>query len=112
MTKFRHYSPKNLILIFGLASILMGCATPDVISVRQAGDKELTCEQITDEIADAETFKQKARDAKGVTGTNAAALVFFWPALLATYANAEEAIDAAQDRIDFLYGLGDDKGCG
>jgi len=31
---------------------------------------------------------------------------------LATYANAEEAIDAAQDRIDFLYGLGDDKGCG
>lgn len=112
ITKSRHQLPKNLFLTFGLALILGGCATPDVINVRQAGDKALTCEQITEEIADAETFKEKARDAKGVTGTNAAALVFFWPALLATYANAEEAIDAAQDRIDFLYGLGDDKGCG
>ena len=112
MTKFRQQLPKNLLLTFGLTLILGGCATPDVINVRQAGDKALTCEQITEEIADAETFMQKARDAKGVTGTNAAALVFFWPALLATYANSEEAIDAAQDRIDFLYGLGDDKGCG
>ena len=91
--------------------ILSGCATPDVVKVRQLGDKKLTCEQIEEEIIDAEGFMEKARDEKGVTGTNAVAVVFFWPALIATYYNAEEAIEAAEDRMEYLHGLADKKDC-
>ena len=48
---------------------------------------------------------------KGVTGTNVAAAIFFWPAMFVTYGNANDAIDAAKDRKDYLIRLADKKGC-
>ena len=101
----------KLLIAISLAVFLSGCASPQVVQVRQSGDKKLTCEEIADEIFDAEQFLKKARNAKGVTGTNAAAVIFFWPALLATYANASEATEAAQGRIDYLLRLADKKDC-
>ena len=94
-----------------LAVFLSGCASPEVVQTRQPGDKKLTCDEIADEIFDAEQFERKARGEKGVTGTNAAALIFFWPALLVTYSNAGDAIEAAQNRINYLYRLADKKDC-
>ena len=94
-----------------LLALLAACATPEVVSERQAGDSSLTCSQISAEIQEAEEFKNDARDEKGVTGTNVAAGLLFWPALLVTYSNAEEAIEAADDRQDYLLELADSKGC-
>jgi len=94
-----------------LLALLAACATPEVVSERQAGDSSLTCSQISAEIQEAEKFKKDARDEKGVTGTNVAAGLLFWPALLVTYSNAEEAIEAADDRQDYLLELADSKGC-
>lgn len=91
--------------------ILVGCATPDVVDVRQVGDKKLSCEELKEQIEDAKRFEKKARDEKGVTGTNVAAAVFFWPGLLATYANVDEAIDAAQERERHLTKIYEKKGC-
>ena len=102
---------KNILVAISLAVFLSGCATPEVVQVRKSGDKTLTCEEIADEIFEAETFQKKARKEKGVTGTNAAALLFFWPALLFTYSNAGDAIEAAQERINNLHRLGDKKDC-
>jgi len=39
------------------------------------------------------------------------AVVFFWPALLMTYANVEEAVEAAQDRQKRLQQMAADQGC-
>ncbi len=91
--------------------ILAGCATPHVVNVRQAGDKKLSCEELEEQIEDANRFERKARGEKGVTGTNVAAAVFFWPGLLATYSNAEDAIDAAQERRHYLMRIHEKKGC-
>jgi hypothetical protein len=44
-----------------------------------------------------------------VTGTNVAAAVFFWPALIATYANTEDAVNAAKDRQKNLAKIADEK---
>lgn len=79
-----------------------GCATPTVVDETQVGDERLTCDQIEQEIRLAQKFEQDARDERGVTGTNVAAALLFWPGLLATAANTDEAIDAAQDRQDHL----------
>ena len=62
-------------------------------------------------LAEAENFEKQARKEKGVTGTNVAAAVFFWPAMLVTYSNAEEAIDAAENRKKRLVSIGESKGC-
>ena len=99
------------LLVLSCVPLVAACANPEVVSERQAGDTSLSCEQISAEIEEASKFAERARDEKGVTGTNVAAGLLFWPALLVTYSNAEEAIDAAEDREDRLYQLADQKGC-
>ena len=102
---------KTLTLSITLLSVLAACATPDVVQERQLGDSALTCTQIAAAIQEAQDFKDDARDEKGMTGTNVAAGLLFWPALLVTYGNVEEAVDAADDRQDYLLKLADGKGC-
>jgi hypothetical protein len=94
-----------------VAAVLSACATPEVVQVDQVGDSALTCEQLQAAIADANRFEQQARQERGVTGTNVAAAILFWPALAGTYVNTEEAIDAAQARRDRLTAIYRQKGC-
>ncbi|MEO1040495.1 MAG: hypothetical protein AAFX09_13230 [Pseudomonadota bacterium] len=105
---------KNVYFVAGatlLALSVSACATPEVVDVRQPGDRNLTCAQLEDQIDAASNFEEDARDERGVTGENIAAAVFFWPGLIATYANTEDAIDAAEDRRDHLMAIYEDKGC-
>lgn len=60
----------------------------------------------------AQKYEKDARSERGVTGTNAAAALFFLPGLLATYMNTEDAIKAARDRQDLVARLSVSKGCG
>lgn len=84
---------------------LSACATPTVVQVVKPGDAGLTCPQLQNEYADAQRFRQEADSDKGVTGGNAARLLLFWPAILGTYSNANEAIAAAQSREVHLANL-------
>lgn len=71
----------------------------------------MSCDQIKEEIAEAERFEKEARRERTVTGKNVAAAVLFWPALLGTYSNTEEAINAARERKEVLFGLASSKNC-
>lgn len=93
------------------ALIVGGCATPEVVQVKQANDSDLSCQQIKGAYTEAQEFEAKARKERTVTGKNVAAAVFFWPALLGTYANTEEAINAAKDRQRHLEKLAEQKNC-
>jgi hypothetical protein len=93
------------------ALCLASCASPDVVQVEQIGDDAMSCQQLQAAIADAGRFEQEARHERGVTGTNVAAAVLFWPALVGTYMNTEEAIDAARERQRRLTGIHQQKGC-
>ncbi|MGY8985957.1 MAG: hypothetical protein ACKVIX_04915 [Sphingomonadales bacterium] len=93
---------KKIGLLMALTFSVTACATPDVITISRPTDLNLSCDQIMEEIAVAEKFKKDALDDKGVTGTNAAAAVFFWPALFFTYDNIDDAVDAADGRIEHL----------
>jgi len=93
------------------AATLIGCASPTVVSARQAGDENLSCQQLVAASAEASQFEQDARSERGLTGTNAAAVVFFWPGLIGTYANTADAISAARDRQTYLNTLYAQKDC-
>ena len=95
----------------GALFMLGACATPEVVNTRQVGDERLSCAELKQAIFEAEDFKNAARKEKGVTSKNVAAYLVFWPALLVNYSNAEEAEQAANDRIRNLTRIADAKRC-
>ena len=93
----------NCFAIF-VVTLLFGCASPTVVQSVKPGDAGLSCAQLQNELADADRFKKDAQGEKGVTGGNAARLLF-WPAIIGTYMNAIEAIAAADNRMVNLTNL-------
>ena len=93
------------------ALVLSGCATPHVVQAVKTSDNTLTCAQLDTEMSDADRFRSDAQKEKGVTGTNVAAVILFWPAMIGTYSNANEAISAADTRKAHLVGLYAQKKC-
>jgi hypothetical protein len=88
---------KKFTLALALVVVLAGCASPTVVQTIKPGDMGLTCPQLQNEYSDAERFKKEADAEKGVTGGNVARLLF-WPAIVGTHMNANEAISAAENR--------------
>lgn len=102
---------KSLLAIGLFALLAQGCATPHVVQTNKVSDANLTCPQILNEIEEAERFEKEARAERKVTGKNVAAAVLFWPALIGTYSNTEEAIDAAKERRENMSKLYNQKNC-
>lgn len=90
---------------------LMGCASPTVVATKQIGDSQMNCTELKNAYQEAVDFEENARKERRVTGKNIAAAVFFWPALIGTYSNTEEAITAAKDRQAILMKIADAKKC-
>ena len=99
---------KSLILLFFVAS----CATPHVVTVIGPNDNNMSCSQLDNEIAIASNFKRDAKSEKSLgTATNVGALLFWLPGMVATQMNANEAIRAADDRVNHLNRLKSKKNC-
>ncbi len=104
---------KSVAVVTALASmnLLQGCASPHVVQAVQIEDAQYSCNRLTFEISEADRFRAEAQAEKGVTGTNVAAVLFFWPAMIGTYANANEAIAAADTRKVSLLSYYNQKKC-
>jgi hypothetical protein len=96
-----------VLMLFAVA----GCATPHVVESAKSSDSTLDCTQIAGEMRQADRFKKEAQKEKGMTSTNVAAALLFWPAMIGTYSNANEAIAAADLRKVNLMGIFNQKGC-
>lgn len=101
---------KKLLLIC-LATTAFGCASPSVVEVVMPGDEELNCGQLKNAYAEADRFKEEAQGEKGMTGGNVARGILFWPAIVGTYMNSNEAIQAADSRKVHLMNIMRDKKC-
>lgn len=93
------------------AVALIGCASPTVVQTVKAGDTGLTCPQLQNEYQDTENFRAAADKEKGLTGGNVARAILFWPAILGSFSNANEAISAADARKVHLANLMNQKSC-
>lgn len=74
-------------------------------------DKLMLCSALQTAYSEAKDFEGKARKERGMTGTNVAAALLFWPAMLGTYKNTEEAIEAAKARQKHLESIAAEKKC-
>ncbi|WML92515.1 hypothetical protein RCF98_17560 (plasmid) [Thiothrix lacustris] len=102
---------KSLSIVALAAILLAGCATPTVVDTTKIGDSGLSCEQLKQEIADADKFEKEARKERTITGKNVAAAILFWPALIGTYSNTEDAMNAAKERKANILKIAQSKNC-
>ena len=103
---------KKIISFSFLALFLNACATPHVVSVIGPGDDSMSCSQLDSEIAIASNYKRDAKKEKSLgTATNVGALFFWLPGMVATQMNANDAIRAADERINHLTRLKAKKNC-
>ena len=100
------------ILVVGISIILLNsCAKPTVVNIVLPGDNKLNCEQLENEVAEAQKIKKEAQYARESTGGNVTRMMLFWPAWAKTLHNADIAIMAADDRIFHLIKLMKKKKC-
>lgn len=102
---------ERTISIMLAAAVVAGCATPTVVQTAKPGDAQLSCAQLQNEYADADRFRWEARRHRGLTGGNVARAILFWPAVLGTFANANEAIAAADTRKVYLANIMNQQNC-
>lgn len=93
------------------SALFAGCASPTVVESKQANDRTMSCDALKTSYSEAKDFESKARKERGVTGTNVAAAILFWPAMIGTYKNTEDAIEAAKDRQKHLEAIAAEKKC-
>ena len=93
------------------AAFLGGCASPTVVKSKQSNVRMMSCAALKTASGEAKDFESKARKERGVTGTNVVAAIFFWPAMLGTYKNTEDAIEAAKERQKHLEIIAAEKKC-
>lgn len=102
---------KNYLFLAISSLFLTSCAMPDVVQTKQLSDGDLGCGQLAAEIAKCESATKEIQGEKGFTGKNTAAVLFFWPALIATHCNVNEAVTALNQRQAHLMDLYKEKKC-
>jgi hypothetical protein len=99
MKKYQIYLAVSCIVL------VAGCASPTVTQVVKPGDTGLSCAQLQNEYSDVQRLKKEADAEKSVTGGNVVRALLFWPAIIGTSMNANEAIAAADNRSVHLSNL-------
>ena len=93
------------------ALFLASCATPHVVDIVQPNDEQLNCAGLQNEVDELDRFIEEAESEKGVNWSNAGRLLVFPIGIWATYENAEQAINAANQRELYLRGIMSKKNC-
>lgn len=88
-----------------LLTFVVGCATSQKIAPVQIGDNQLSKDQLAAEIAKLDEAQRNVDANKGVTGTNVAAFLLWWPGLAYTYYDASEATRLIEQRRSHLTSL-------
>ena len=91
---------------------VLSCASPYVVNVIGANDSELSCKELSAEIAKANQYADEAQQAKKAgKAHNIGAILFFLPGYGLTIKNIEEATQAAKERTLHLSKLKEKKNC-
>ncbi len=88
-----------------------GCVSSQKVDTVQLRDRELSCIELVAQVEEADKFKRAAEGNKGANKDNVVAGVFFFPALVSTYLDANDAIKAAEDRKAHLMRIYNEKRC-
>ena len=101
---------KILILVTFLYCI--SCANPTIVNIIGPNDNNLSCEELSEEIAKANQYADEAKDAKKAGKPhNIGAILFFLPGYGMTLKNIDEALGAAKERTKHLNKIKEKKNC-
>ena len=100
---------KYILLLTSL--FLASCATPHVVDIVQPNDEQLNCAGLQNEVDELDEFIEAAEVEKGVNWSNAGRALVFPIGIWATYENANQAIDSANQREMYLRGIMSKKNC-
>ena len=91
---------------------LNSCAQPHRVDITSPGDEKLNCKELKEGFFETREFRKEAESMRDPgTGGNTARMVLFWPALVKTLNNADEAIRAADNRAFHLVKIMRNKNC-
>lgn len=104
---------KKLLTITALSALIFSsaCSTTQKVATKKPSDAKMSCAEIQQEFDDLEKVMKEAKKNKGATGKNVAAAVFFWPAAVGNYLDAENAEELVVERRENLVALSEKKGC-
>ncbi|MGB3625299.1 MAG: hypothetical protein WA989_05720 [Henriciella sp.] len=103
---------KKTVLIAALAAaIATACTTTEKVAVQQPTDRKMSCTELEGEFAKLDQVMDDAQGDKGVNTANVAAVVFFWPAAVGNYLNADQAEELVEKRRSHLMEIYSEKGC-
>lgn len=112
---FERYFAVNLLKPLGAALVgslfVSGCVNPEVVTANNLDDGSLTCEGIQEQMVQLDEIRKEAAKGKRASGENVAAVLLFWPTAIGNYANANEALKAADERHEVLVKLARTKRC-
>ena len=91
---------------------LVSCANPTIVNVIGPNDNNLSCKELSDEIAIANRYSDEAKEAKKMDKPhNMGAVLFFLPGYGITLKNIDEALIAAKERANHLNKIKEKKNC-
>ncbi len=103
---------KKFFSIVFLALFVTSCATPKVINVYGPNDSELSCKELSEEIAVANRYADEAQEAKKMNKPhNIGAILLFVPGYGISMKNIDEATKAANERSLHLTKIKEKKNC-
>ena len=103
---------KKKILILITFLYCLSCANPTVVNVIGPNDNNLSCQELSEEIAKANKYADEAKEAKKTDKPhNIGAILFFLPGYGMTLKNIEEALVAAKQRAEHLNRIKEKKNC-
>ncbi len=110
MKNLKNMKKNFLILIIFIYSL--SCASPTIVNVIGPNDNELSCKELSDEIAKANQYADEAKEAKKMDKPhNISAILFFLPGYGVTMKNIDEALIAAKERAQHLNKIKEKKKC-
>ena len=103
---------KNNFLILILFFYCVSCANPTIVNVIGPNDNNLSCEELSNEIALANKYADEAKEAKKMDKPhNIGAILFFIPGYGVSMKNIDQAITAAAKRAEHLNNIKEKKNC-
>mgnify|MGYP001222005852 CR=1 FL=1 len=100
------------ILILMIIFYCVSCANPTIVNVIGPNDNNLSCKELSEEIAKANEYADKAKEAKKMDKPhNISAILFFLPGYGITLKNIDEALVAAKERTEHLNKIKEKKNC-
>ena len=90
----------------------VSCANPTIVNVIGPNDNNLSCKELSNEIAKANNYADEAKEAKKMDKPhNVGAILFFLPGYGVSMKNIDQAITAAAERAKHLNKIMEKKNC-